>query len=163
MRSAAQIWDAHTSFPNPQAAGLTKQITALISAIEQNESDHGHLTLTTTTESKSPFDRKWQNLELLQLVWLTSGGSDNDNMPNIEFLRLIVDYTEIFSDHETCLHHIQNTSAVTTFFVCSVHQCMTVLEILNMKNIEAIHLYCNGNEEPPKHEWISQSEKVSAN
>jgi hypothetical protein len=42
---------------------------------------------------------------------------------------------------------------------------MRVLEIIEMKNIKAIYLYYNGNEEPPKHEWISQydKDKVSAN
>lgn len=134
----------------------------MVDVVQQTESDQ-YVTSITDTESTTTFDREQINLELLQLVWLTSGTSSNDNVPDIARLRLIIVYTKIYDDPESCLRHIDDTKATITFFVCSIRQYKTVLHIAEKENIEKMYFYCNENEESLNDKPLSQESKVSTN
>jgi hypothetical protein len=179
MMTAAMIHDAQTYSSRANGRALRRLIERIVDISEQIESQ-GSVTSTTViesdesvtsatvSESKSPFDREHSNLESLQLVWLTSCSSENDNIPSIDLLRLIIDYTKIFDDCQSCLRHLHETIATTdTFFVCSVRQSQIVWDILKMKhmeNMEKIYFYNSENEEFLKQEWPPEcKDKVSAN
>lgn len=111
---------------------------------------------TTSTE-------RYENLEILTAIWLTTGSDLIKKLENKQFqaqIRSIIDYVKFFRDLDLCESYIKNAADEIIYLMVSSNLALSIVEnVHNLSQVHQIYIY-DINESLDQDEWKNKFQKV---